>query len=375
MVVLDAQGLALPGVTVEVAQTETGLSRTATSDVDGAVRVAALPPGSYTMKFTLAGFNPLEQTIVLRVGQVARLTATMTQVTGEAITVAGEAPMVDITRMSTSSNVVPEQIAELPVPSREFEKLAFITPGVQRERGGFRFITNGPVIGSGGNASQATFMVDGVDFTDQALGLARARFSQDAIREFRVINNRFDTEIGGSQGGAISVVTKSGSNAVAGSVFGFYRGDSLRTQGELETGTQDFTDPGGFTSAGRSSDKTHLASYGTSTENIALFRPQGAFNPGRDIAPVHRTSPRPRPALAAQPPGQGGPAPREENSRQRHRRQVERHATQPHNWNLTPATPGCCRQAQHLHLQSARRSSTSRTTPTRCPSGSASATP
>jgi hypothetical protein len=281
IVVLDAQSVPLPGVTVEVTQAETGLSRTATSDVDGAVRVAALPPGSYVMKFSLAGFNPLEETIVLRVGQVARLTATMTQVTGEEITVSGEAPMVDVTRMSTSSNVVPEQIAELPVPSREFEKLAFITPGVQRERGGFRFITNAPVIGSGGNASQATFMVDGVDFTDQALGLARARFSQDAIREFRVINNRFDTEIGGSQGGALSIVTKSGSNAVAGSVFGFYRGDSLRTQGELETGEQDFTRyQAGFTLGGPIAlDRTHyFLSYEYIDEaNISLFRPQGAF--------------------------------------------------------------------------------------------------
>jgi outer membrane receptor protein involved in Fe transport len=281
IVVLDAQSQPLPGVTVEVTQAETGLSRSVASDVDGAVRVAALPPGSYVMKFSLAGFNPLEETIVLRVGQVARLTATMTQVTGEAITVAGEAPVVDVTRMDTSSSVVPEQIAELPVPSREFEKLAFITPGVQRERGGFRFITNAPVIGSGGNASQSTIMVDGVDFTDQALGLSRARFSQDAIREFRVINNRFDTEIGGSSGGALSVITKSGSNAVAGSVFGFYRGDSLRTQGEFETGEQDFTRyQVGFTLGGPiAQDKTHyFASYEYIDEaNIALFRPLGAF--------------------------------------------------------------------------------------------------
>ncbi len=281
VVVLDAQNVPLPGVTVDVTQAETGLSRSATTDVDGAVRVAALPPGSYVMKFSLAGFNPLEEKIVLRVGQVARLTATMTQVTGDAIVVAGEAPVVDVTRMDTSSSVVPEQIAELPVPSREFEKLAFITPGVQRERGGFRFITNSPVIGSGGNASQSTIMVDGVDFTDQALGLSRARFSQDAIREFRVINNRFDTELGGSSGGALSVITKSGSNAVAGSAFGFYRGDSLRTQGEFETGEQDFTRyQAGFTLGGPiAQDKTHyFLSYEYIDEaNIALFRPQGAY--------------------------------------------------------------------------------------------------
>jgi len=281
VIILDTQGAPLPGVTVEVTQAETGLSRTATSDVDGAVRVVAVPPGSYTMKFSIAGFNPIEETIVLRVGQVARLTATMTQTTGEAITVTAQAPVVDVTKMNSSSNVVPEQIAELPVPSREFEKLAFITPGVQRERGGFRFITNAPVIGSGGNASQATIMVDGVDFTDQALGLSRARFSQDAIREFRVINNRFDTEIGGSQGGALSVITKSGSNAVTGSVFGFYRGDSLRTQGEFETGTQDFTRyQAGFTLGGPIvQNRTHyFVSYEfIDAANIALFRPQGAY--------------------------------------------------------------------------------------------------
>ena len=66
-------------------------------------------------------------------------------------------------------------------------------------------------------------MVDGVDFTDPVLGLARARFSQEAISEFRVIANRFDPEIGGSAGGALSIVTKSGTNDIKGSAFGFFR--------------------------------------------------------------------------------------------------------------------------------------------------------
>src|SRR5205085_8041765 len=119
----------------------------------------------------------------------------------------------------SSTNIVPEQIESLPVQDRDFQRLAFITPGVERERGAFRFINGGPVIGAGGNASQATILVDGVDLTDPALGLARTRFSQDAIREFRVIQNRFDSEIGGSAGGAMSVVTKSGTNEIHGNAF------------------------------------------------------------------------------------------------------------------------------------------------------------
>jgi hypothetical protein len=189
--------------------------------------------------------------------------------------------MVDVYKTDSSTNIVPEQIEELPTQNRDFQQLAFIAPGVQRERGGFRFITGAPVVGSGGNASQTTIMVDGVDFTDQALGLSRARFSQDAIREFRVINNRFDTEIGNSQGGALSIITKSGTNQLRGSVFGFYRADSLREEGELETGTEDFTryQLGATLGGPITRDRAH---YFASVEyidedDIALFRPLGAF--------------------------------------------------------------------------------------------------
>ncbi|MEW6337621.1 MAG: TonB-dependent receptor [Acidobacteriota bacterium] len=279
--VADAQQQPLPGVTVVVTEVATGVQRTAVTEIDGRTRAAALPPGEYAVRFELQGFNPLEEKLVLRVGQTAAVNAVMSMAQAEQITVSAAAPMVDVLKMDTSTNIVPEQIAELPVPSREFEKLAFIAPGVQRERGGFRFITNSPVIGAGGNASQSTIMVDGVDFTDQALGLSRARFSQDAIREFRVINNRFDTEIGQSQGGALSIVTKSGANDVAGSAFFFYRGDSLRTQGELETGDQDFTRyQAGLTLGGPiAKDRTHyfLSLEYIDESNIALFRPLGAF--------------------------------------------------------------------------------------------------
>ena len=84
-------------------------------------------------------------------------------------------------------------------------------------------------------------MVDGVDFTDPALGLARARFSQDAISEFRVIANRFDSEIGGSAGGALSIVTKSGTNDLKGSAFGFFRDKSLQAQGALDLQKNDYS--------------------------------------------------------------------------------------------------------------------------------------
>ena len=282
VLVTDQQDQPLPGVTVRVVNRASGLERVSTSNEDGLARLAALPPGTYELHCTLAGFTPVvEENLVLRVGQTARVRAVMQEASKEAITVTAQAPLVDVYKMDSSSNIVPEQIQQLPVPNRDFQRLAFITPGVTRERGQFRFINNGPVLGSGNNASQATILVDGVDLTDPALGLARARFSQDAIQEFRVINDRFDTEIGQSAGGAMSIVTKSGGNELTGTVFAFYRSDSLRSRTKFELENPEYTrGQYGFTLGGPIvKDKTHffVSTEYIKEDNVALFRPQGAF--------------------------------------------------------------------------------------------------
>ncbi len=283
VVALDTSGAVLPGVTVTVARPDTGFTQSVVTDAAGLARAIALPPGTYTVRIELSGFATTnEERVTLRVGQTARLNVTMRVASvAETVTVTGEAPLVDVFKTDSSTNIVPEQIDSLPVPDRDFQRLAFLTPGVQRERGGNRFIGNGPVIGAAGNASQATIMVDGVDFTDPALGLARARFSQDAISEFRVISNRFDPEIGGSAGGALSIVTKSGTNDLKGSAFGYFRDQALRAQGALDLQKNDYSrQQFGFTFGGPFvKDKTHyFASFEQINEDaIQLFRPGGAF--------------------------------------------------------------------------------------------------
>jgi len=283
VVVLDETGARLPGVTVTVKKPDTGFERVMTTAGNGTARVPALPPGTYEVRFDLQGFaSAVREDVVLRVGQTARLEPSLNLAgVTETVTVTGEAPMVDVFKTDSSTNIVPEQIMELPVQDRDFQKLAFITPGVQRERGTFRFVQGGPVIGSGGNASLSTILVDGVDLTDPTLGLARVRFSQDAISEFRVIANRFDTEIGGSSGGALSIVTKSGTNDFHGSAFGFFRRKGLRSKGEFELEKVDFSrDQFGFTLGGPfAEDKTHffLSFEQINEDSFTLFRPGGAF--------------------------------------------------------------------------------------------------
>jgi len=288
--VTDDRGAALPGVTVTATQPATGLQQVGVSDANGTALLAALPPGTYTVRFELSGFNPVaEEGIVLRVGQTAKVRATMQVAAAEAVTVTAEAPMVDVHKMDSSTNITPEQIEMLPVADRDFQRLAFIAPGVQRENGAFRFINGGPIVGASGNASQSTILVDGVDLTDPALGLARTRFSQDAIREFRVINNRFDTEIGQSAGGALSIVTRNGTNELAGSVFAFYRADELREAGALEQDNLPYErGQYGFTLGGPiARDRTHyfVSFEYINEDNVVLFRPGGAFAALADDVP------------------------------------------------------------------------------------------
>jgi hypothetical protein len=289
--VVDESDQVMPGVTVTVVRPDTGFQQELVTDGTGSARALALQPGTYDVKLDLTGFATVEQKgITLRVGQTARMNVTMRVAQlAETVNVVAEVPLVDVFKTDSSTNIVPEQIQELPVANRDFQQLAFLAPGVQRERGTYRFIGGGPVIGAGGNASQSTVLVDGVDFTDPTLGLARARFSQDAIGEFRVIANRFDTEIGGSAGGALSIVTKSGTNDLRGSGFAFFRDDALRSKGEFEQQKNDYSrQQFGFTVGGPIvRDRTHF--FGSfeqiEEEQFALFRPGGIYaSSAADIA-------------------------------------------------------------------------------------------
>ena len=282
VLVLDSQGRPLPVVIVRVASIGSGTTREGITDDDGRARVGAIPPGAYDVTFVFQdGTLLVQKDVRLHVGQTAVLHAIKQSAIETTVVVTAAAPMVDLRKNDSSTNIIPEQIESLPVPDRDFQRLAFVAPLVQRERGEFRFVTGGPVIGAAGNASQSTILVDGVDFTDPALGLAVARLSQDAIREFRVITNRFDAAVGGSAGGALSVVTQSGTNTLSGKVFGFFRSASLRATGALEQEKGPYSRQQFGTAVGGPlvRSRTHL--FGSveqiNENNVTLFRPSGAF--------------------------------------------------------------------------------------------------
>ncbi len=287
---------ALAGVKVVATNTDSGFERRVTTGDLGAALLTGLVPGSYRLEARREGFEPaVEPSIVLRTGHTVRLTLTLRpQVTAE-LEVTDQVPLVDPFRIDSSNNIVPEQMMSLPVPDRSYEKLAFFTPGVQRERWEYMDMRGSPVVGSSAAAPSTAYFVDGASFSDPFVGRSRVELSQDAIRELRVVNNRFDAEIGGSAGGAISLVTKAGGNAVSGSVFAFYRADWLRSQGALEIEESDYSRTHlGFTIGGPIvRDQTHyfVAFEHLDENDVVLVRPGGAFTGRADDVPrpVERT--------------------------------------------------------------------------------------
>lgn len=225
-IVLDASGAALPGVTVTVTNVETNVSRTVVTDSRGRYIAAALQPGTYRVAAALSGFGDQKrEPVTLTLGQEAKIDFTM-GVGGrqETVTVTVEAPVVEPSRTVVSSTVTRSQIESLPSNGRNYIDFALITPGVTASAAG----SNLSFAGQRGASNNV--MIDGFDNNDQSVNGVRVVFSQEAIREFQVLTNSYSAEFGKAGGGALNVISKSGTNQFDGSAFMFFRNDSLNAK-------------------------------------------------------------------------------------------------------------------------------------------------
>ena len=232
--IVDAQGLAIPGVTV----TATGSQgpKVAVTDSDGRFTVPFLTPGTYGVRAELQGFRPVDQSAVqLRLGQTVEIPLTM-QVGGllEMIQVTATPPTVDTTSTTIGANLDSDTLSRLPV-GRRFSDALYLAPGVSS--GGSVGVANPSVEGSSGLENQ--YVVDGVNITNGgygALGSYSIVFGSlgngtpyDFMQEVQVKTGGYEAEFGQATGGVINVVTKSGSNNVRGSAFAYARPSSLES--------------------------------------------------------------------------------------------------------------------------------------------------
>jgi hypothetical protein len=229
-IISDADGAALPGVTVEAKNQETGLQIVAVTNDEGAYRIFNLPTGLYSVTATLDGFGPANREIRLLLGEAPTLNFTLAPVTvTDSITVTSEAPVVEVTDTTHGTTIQTEQIKQIPINGREFRSLVLLTPESRKdsERGNLSL--------SGQRGINTNVTVDGVDYNNAFFGgtvgsaedRAPLAISQESIKEFTVITNGASVEFGRSGGGFVNVITKSGTNNLHGSGFYYYQPKDL----------------------------------------------------------------------------------------------------------------------------------------------------
>lgn len=238
--VRDESGGAIAKASISLREMDTNRAYTTTSSDAGFYVVPNLPPGRYELKVAYIGFANFVQTgILLSVAQTATIDVTL-KVTakGEQVVVTEETPPVEPSRTEISQVIDTKQIVSLPISGRLFTDFALLTPGVATGRtslqspftefevtrvsfGGMRDFSN-------------TITVDGADTTNTATGSQRATPSQEAVSEFRVVNNSFGAEYGRALGGIVNVVTKSGTNDFHGSVYDYLQNDATNARSLLQ---------------------------------------------------------------------------------------------------------------------------------------------
>lgn len=233
--VKDATGGSMPGVTVTAVNQANGLTREAVTDELGNYRFSAMPAGLYTVKASLAGFKEATRAD-LRLAINSQVAAPFTLEVGgleETITVTEQAPLVNTTENVVRTLVDTQQIASLPLKSRDFLDLTLLAPGVVADQGSASGGQTDSISFGGMSENYKSIWLEGVDFNDEVTGggsslssATRIALAQEAIQEFQVMANSYSSEFGRSASGAINILTKSGGNQVRGSGFYFRRDDA-----------------------------------------------------------------------------------------------------------------------------------------------------
>ncbi len=243
--VMDQSQAVIAGAEVTITKKATGEVRAAVTDNSGDFRFNLLSADKYTIKVSKPGFASRTQDIDLLVGQTVTANATLTPgSTTEIIEVTGTAPLLDIAKTSVSQDITPSEVEQLPMVGRDVANLAYLAPGVKAAdsydptKNRYAILS---VNGAGGRNVNVT--VNGVDNKDNTVGGPVMQLPLEAVQEFQISTQRFSAENGRSEGAAINMITKSGSNDYHGSVFGYFRDTALNTDEKVPDGT------GGHTSA------------------------------------------------------------------------------------------------------------------------------
>jgi hypothetical protein len=237
--VTDPTGATVPEVAVTVTDLQRNVSIRAVSNNEGFYLASPLPPGRYSVTAEKTGFRKyVLDEIPLTTQQKASVNITLELgAVTESVQVTGQAQIVETTTSTLGTVTQNKQIVDLPLNGRNIHSLVLLTPGVlgmnAAGNGGVSesYEAAGRYLVNGGRESSSAVQLDGVavDLPSYIPGFSNysAVPSVEGVQEFRIQTNAFSAEFGRSGGGLVTMVTKSGTNDVHGSLYEFMRNSAL----------------------------------------------------------------------------------------------------------------------------------------------------
>lgn len=249
--VTDSSGAAIPGATVTVKNSETGETRTVTTDQTGKFDAAALPVGHYEITAVQTGFHSKSASgITLVVGQREEVSLTLeVGDVRQTVEVHGRAEAVAVTTENVSGLVGERQVKDLPLNGRSYDQLLTLNPGVVNytsQRAGATGTSNSAVgnmfSASGRRPQENLFLLNGVEFTSASEidntpgGVSGQLLGVDSVREFVVVQGNYGAEYGKRPGAQVNIVTASGGNELHGSIYEFLRNSDMDARNFFDFG-------------------------------------------------------------------------------------------------------------------------------------------
>ncbi|MEW6130382.1 MAG: TonB-dependent receptor [Acidobacteriota bacterium] len=230
-VVKDQSGAVVSNATVKAINKGTNAERLVTTSDTGAFELTQLTPGEYRIEIEAGGFAKYVQEPVT-VNVLSRVTiepALKPAGSAEQVTVTGESsPVVETTKTDVGGVVTQKQLESLPVNGRSFASLAVLIPGATQAPSFDPTKARTGTFSIGGSTGRnVNITIDGGDNKDNVVGGILQNYSMEGIQEFALSTQRFSAANGRSGGALLSVINKSGSNDLHGSLFGFFRDDTF----------------------------------------------------------------------------------------------------------------------------------------------------
>ena len=232
--VTDPAGAVVQSAAVTARQTETGLTRSTTTNNDGTYLLLELPVGHYRVEASAKGFEKyIQDGVTLNVNETADIRVRLTVgAETQQVQVTEDAQLIQGTVTTLGKAVLEREIVDLPLNGRDFSTLGLLQPGVVpltpglKEAGSSLRLGQGYAV-NGQRPESNNFLIDGANNFNGVDGGFVLKPPVDAITEFRILTHNSAAEFGNSLGSTTNIITKSGTNNVHGALWEFLRNDAL----------------------------------------------------------------------------------------------------------------------------------------------------